>query len=168
VSEPDAAAVRREINARRRAQALQMRREGATFDAIASRMGVTRGAARKMVAREVRSLSNESPPEERRLIHAEALMDLWRVLHGPASQGDMAAIDRFLRVEERLARLLGLDRQPPHEADERPADAAGRSDRAESSPDDDEDEDVPRRFRRQPAGVTAGHDIWSTGERETG
>ena len=60
--------------------------------------------------KEVRLLAGESDTEERRLLHAEALMDLWRVLYGPATAGDIDAIDRFLQVEERIARLLGLDR----------------------------------------------------------
>jgi hypothetical protein len=93
-----------------RAAAFQMRREGAAFDSIGSRLGVNRGAARKLVQKEVRLLAGESDTEERRLLHAEALMDLWRVLYGPATAGDADAIDRFLRVEERIASLLGLDR----------------------------------------------------------
>ena len=52
------------------------------------------------------------------MVHAEALLDIWRVLYGPASQGDLAAIDRFLRVEERLSRLLGLDRRPEESSGE--------------------------------------------------
>jgi hypothetical protein len=93
-----------------RAAAFQMRREGAAFDSIGSRLGVNRGAARKLVQKEVRLLAGESDTEERRLLHAEALMDLWRVLYGPATAGDSDAIDRFLRVEQRIASLLGLDR----------------------------------------------------------
>ena len=93
-----------------RAAAFQMRREGAAFDSIGARLGVNRGAARKLVQKEVRLLAGESDTEERRLLHAEALMDLWRVLYGPATAGDADAIDRFLRVEERIASLLGLDR----------------------------------------------------------
>ena len=93
-----------------RAAAFQMRREGAPFDSIGIRLGVNRGAARKLVQKEVRLLAGESDTEERRLVHAEALMDLWRVLYGPATAGDIDAIDRFLRVEERISSLLGLDR----------------------------------------------------------
>ena len=44
-------------------------------------------------------------------------MDLWRVLYGPATAGDIDAIDRFLRVEERISRLLGLDRPTGGEGD---------------------------------------------------
>ena len=93
-----------------RAAAFQMRREGAPFDSIGIRLGVNRGAARKLVQKEVRLLAGESDTEERRLLHAEALMDLWRVLYSPATAGDIHAIDRFLRVEERISSLLGLDR----------------------------------------------------------
>src|SRR3954469_24908036 len=118
MAEPDPAAVRREIAARRRAQGFQMRREGPTLGAIAARLGVSRATARRMISREVSTLSTEMQPEERRIVHAEALMDLWRVLHTPASQGDMPSIDRFLRVEERLSRLLGLDRGADESAGE--------------------------------------------------
>jgi hypothetical protein len=100
-----------------RAAAFQMRREGAAFDSIGSRLGVNRGAARKLVQKEVRLLAGETDIEERRLLHAEALMDLWRVLYGPATAGDINAIDRFLRVEERISRLLGLDRPTGGEGD---------------------------------------------------
>lgn len=106
----DEASVRREANARMRAAAFQLRREGAAFDSIGSRLGVNRGAARKLVQKEVRLLAGEVETEERRVLHAEALMDLWRVLYGPATAGDIDAIDRFLRVEERISSLLGLDR----------------------------------------------------------
>ena len=108
----DEASVRREASARMRAAAFQMRREGASFDSIGTRLGVNRGAARKLVQKEVRLLAGEADTEERRLLHAEALMDLWRVLYGPATAGDIDAIDRFLRVEERIASLLGLPRPP--------------------------------------------------------
>jgi hypothetical protein len=119
MADRDQATVRREIAARRRAQAFQMRREGASFEAIGSRLGITRQAAHKMIAREVRYLAMEAEVEERRLVHAEALMDIWRALYPLASEGDLAAVDRFLRVEERLARLLGLDRQADGGPDER-------------------------------------------------
>jgi hypothetical protein len=104
----DEATLRREIAARRRAQAFQMRREGLTTDAIASRLGVTPRSVDRMVSRELRATVAEADLAERRQLHAEALMDIWRALYGRAKQGELEAIDRFLRVEERLAELLGL------------------------------------------------------------
>jgi hypothetical protein len=161
MAEPDPAAVRREIAARRRAQAFQMRREGATMDAIAARLGVSRSTVRRMIAREVSALSAEMQPDERRVVHAEALMDLWRVLHPSASQGDMAAIDRFLRVEERLSRLLGLDRGSDDSAGEQAL-------RILVGPDGEEPSDEPaappsRRFARESAAVAADEG-WDTGD----
>jgi len=111
VSETETATARREMAARRRAQAFRMRREGATFEAIASRLGVTRRSAQRMVARELRASAAEDAADDRRRLHAEALMDIWRALQARAAAGEVEAIDRFLRVEERLAALLGLDRR---------------------------------------------------------
>lgn len=161
MSEPDAAAVRREIAARRRAQAFQMRREGATMEAIAARLGVSRSTVRRMIAREVSVLSAEMQPDERRVVHAEALMELWKVLHPSAAQGDMAAIDRFLRVEERLSRLLGLDRRADDSANEQAL-------RILVGPDGEEASEEPasapaRRFAREPAAVDADGP-WDAGD----
>ena len=112
MDESDKAAARRESAARMRTKAMKMRREGANFDSIGSRLGVTRATARKLVSRELSALSSESGVDERRLLHADVLMELWRSLYPSAVTGDPAAVDRFLRVEERLSRLLGLDLQP--------------------------------------------------------
>lgn len=112
MDESDKAAARRESAARMRMKAMKMRREGANFDSIGTRLGVTRATARKLVSRELSALSSESGVDERRLLHADVLMELWRSLYPSAVTGDPAAVDRFLRVEERLSRLLGLDLQP--------------------------------------------------------
>ena len=61
-----------------------------------------------MVSRELRTTVAGADLAERRQLHAEALMDIWRTLYARAKQGELDAIDRFLRVEERLAELLGL------------------------------------------------------------
>lgn len=107
---PDNAETRRALIARQRKMALQMSRGGASMESIAERLGVTRGQARKMVTREVKDFADTGAAnQERRLVHVEALMELWRTLYTPACAGDYDAIDRFLRVEERLSRLLALD-----------------------------------------------------------
>jgi hypothetical protein len=115
----DEAGARREAAARLRAKAIKMRREGASLDSIGTRLGVTRATARKLVARELSSLSSESGIEERRLLHADVLMELWRVLYPAAVSGAAAAVDRFLRVEERISQLLGLDLRPEGNGDGR-------------------------------------------------
>lgn len=148
MSDRDQAAIRREIAARRRAQAFQMRREGASFEAIGNRIGVTRSQAHKMVTREVRLLAGETDVEEHRQLHVEALMDLWRAFHGAAAEGDVAAADRFLRVEERLSRLLGLDHAAAPDAEPPPPPATAAT--------PDAGADRRRRFRRSSDLVEVG------------
>ncbi len=109
VSEPNEAENRRIIAARQRRMAIQMSRAGESMEAIAARLGVTRGAARKMVTREAKEFADHTQTDDRRMVHVEALMELWRVLYTPACAGDLANVDRFLKVEERLSRLLALD-----------------------------------------------------------
>ncbi|MGD9573496.1 MAG: hypothetical protein AB7V62_16585 [Thermoleophilia bacterium] len=86
-----------------------MSRSGESLDSIAGRLGVNRSTARKMVSREARAFIDEAQTDDRRMVHVEALMELWRALYTPATSGDLEAVDRFLRVEERLSRLLALD-----------------------------------------------------------
>lgn len=100
---------RRVVVARQRRMAIQMSRSGESLESIASRLGVTRGAARKMVTREARDFADQTLIEDRRMVHVEALMELWRNLYGPACAGDLDVVDRFLQVEQRLSRLLALD-----------------------------------------------------------
>ncbi len=102
------AETRRQQAARQRRMAIQMSRSGESLDSIAGRLGVTRSTARKMVSREA-SFVDEAQNDDRRMVHVEALMELWRVLYSPATSGDLEAVDRFLKVEERLSRLLALD-----------------------------------------------------------
>ena len=98
-----------EISARRRMSAMQLWRSCVSIAEIARRLDVTRQQALKLVRREVEVVIQENDPELVRTLHSEALMDVWYALYRPAAEGDIEAIDRFLRVEERIARLLGLD-----------------------------------------------------------
>lgn len=114
-----------EISARRRMSAMQLWRSGVSIAEIARRLEVTRQQALKLVSKEVDVVVQENAPDLVRTLHSEALMDVWYALYRPAAEGDMDAIDRFLRVEERIARLLGLDlAQGPHESLPEPPQAA--------------------------------------------
>jgi hypothetical protein len=109
MSEVNEAESRRMHAARQRKMAIQMSRAGESLESIAGRLGVTRGAARKMVTREARDSAGSTLTADRRMVHVEALMELWRTLYTPATNGDLPSVDRFLKVEERLSRLLALD-----------------------------------------------------------
>ncbi len=109
MSEVSDAENRRNQSARQRRMAVQMSRSGESLESVAMRLGVTRSAARRMVTREARDFAHQTASEDRRMVHVEALMELWRALYAPACAGDLDAVDRFLKVEARLSRLLALD-----------------------------------------------------------
>ncbi len=144
---------RRQSAPRRRALALQMRREGGSYDAIASRLGTNRQSAQRIVSRQLKNLAREDDPELTRQLHVEALRELWRSLVGPASRGDLDAIDRFLKVEERIAQLTGID-APLVAADGEPSqDGAptSRTSKRDKAAGDDNGAEPASKRRRSPA-----------------
>jgi hypothetical protein len=122
----------RRINiAQRRAQAVKLRLAGMRYEDIATQLGyTTRGAAAQDVQRALAAEISE-PAEELRAIEVQRLDMLWhtamKVLtrqHVTVSNGKVVyldgtpvkddgpvlhAIDRLLRIQERRAKLLGLD-----------------------------------------------------------
>ncbi len=98
------AAVRARVEA---ARAVQAARFAGSHTATNAEMSPAQ--VRKMFARELKAMGGDSSERELRVVHVEALMELWRALYPAAVAGDLDAVDRFVRVEERVARLLGLD-----------------------------------------------------------
>lgn len=96
---------------KRREQAMLLRRSGWTFDRIADKLGVTMQRAHAMV--------NEGLAESR--VQVAAIADELRAqqvsrldgmldkLYPKAAKGDVQAIDRVVKIEERRAKLFGLD-----------------------------------------------------------
>lgn len=106
------AAPERVIAAERRVKALELRKLGFTYRRIGEQLGVTESAAHKMVTKSLQELnekSAESAVEVRRL-ELERL-DEWllRVAQEMKNGRTLAAIDRGIRIQNRRARLLGLD-----------------------------------------------------------
>jgi len=109
VSKRQPAAVPTAEAMQRERDALELRRAGATYDAIADRLGYTnRGAAYKAVQRGLRRTIQE-PADELRQLEVERLDRLLTAVWRSAMGGNLGAVDRVLRVAERRARLLGLD-----------------------------------------------------------
>lgn len=140
-----------EIAARRRASAMELWRSGVSIAEIGRRIDVTRQQAHRLIAREVDAIRGESKAHELRVLHSEALMDVWYGLYREAVDGKIEAVDRFLRVEERLARLQGLDRAP---GDVQPSPAA---DAEAVSGDDDEVGEPAAGLRRRTFVDSAPH-----------
>ena len=93
----------------RHLQALELRKAGATYQAIAEQLGYAHAkSAYKAVASALRATLREPAAGVRELEVARldsALLAVWRRVQA----GDDKAIDRLLRISERRAKLLGLD-----------------------------------------------------------
>lgn len=94
-----------------KAEALKLRLQGLTYEEIASRLGVSSSAAHKWVTAElaeIREKRAETASDLRGMMSAR--LDIARSALMPAvAAGDPSAIRALLAVEERTARLWGLD-----------------------------------------------------------
>jgi predicted transcriptional regulator len=97
------------VEAHQRAvQALELRKAGATYEAIATRLGVTHAAVIKMVNKLLAESAAQPAAEVRELeLHRldTMILGLWQ----QARAGDVQAIDRVLKIMDRRASYLGLD-----------------------------------------------------------
>ena len=100
----------RRINAHdRHLKALELRKAGATYRAIAEQLGYAQPrGAHKAVSSALKATLRE-PAEELRTLELERLDAMALALWRRAQAGDEKAVDRCLRIMERRARLLGLD-----------------------------------------------------------
>ena len=100
----------RRLNARDKAvQALVLRKEGHTYDAIAQQVGFrTRQAAYNAVIRLLRKTAQE-PADELRKLELDRLTEIINVLWPKVIAVDMQAIDRYLRLSKRMSELTGID-----------------------------------------------------------
>ena len=104
---------RKDVNAAERARrALDLRKAGATYDAIARACGfANRNGAYQAIQRELARTLQE-PADDLRRLEAERLNDLYRAMAPKALGGDTWSVDRCLAIMARRAALLGLDMPP--------------------------------------------------------
>lgn len=93
----------------RKLQALELRKAGVSFQAIADALGYRSASGAFAAVKAALKTTLREPANELReleLARLDALLlPLWRRAQG----GDDKAVDRCLRIMERRARLLGLD-----------------------------------------------------------
>jgi len=95
--------------AERRGQALALRKAGIGYPAIARQLGYAGpSGAYKAIVTALRALTRE-PAEELRTLELARLDELLAGLWADARQGNVAKVDRVLKVMARRAALLGLD-----------------------------------------------------------
>lgn len=102
---------RRIATAARQHRVWQMRSAGMTMPAIAQAEQISVTHVHRIVNRALQELRRETKQEaeEYRVVYLENLRALRLRLWPKALSGDYAAIDRVLRIDDRIAHLLGLD-----------------------------------------------------------
>lgn len=97
--------------AEKQAQSIELRKAGATYDQIARKVGyANRGSAYRAVKSALEKITEEPAYELRNLISERLdvmLLGVWQ----QARSGHLGAIDRAIKIEERRAKLFGLDKQ---------------------------------------------------------
>ena len=89
--------------------ALELRKKGHTFARIAEEIGYADAATAYNAVMKALQETFREPAEELRGLEATRLDDLQEKLSGNIGPGNVAVVDRVLRIMERRARLLGLD-----------------------------------------------------------
>lgn len=97
--------------AERRARALDMRKDGATYEAIGKELKISAQAAWKIVTKylkQAREQTDESVSDLRDMMKRR-LLEANESLAPKIREGDHKAIDTYIRLQARLAALHGLD-----------------------------------------------------------
>lgn len=97
-------------NADRRRQAVELRLDGMSYEAIADRLGWRSHSSAHAAVQDGLQDAIREPAESLIRLELLRLDELHRACWGKAMAGDLRAVDRVLRVMERRARLLGLDK----------------------------------------------------------
>lgn len=90
-------------------QALELRKGGVSFPVIAKKLGYKHPSGAYEAVRAALKRTEQEPADEVRRIAVERLDRILFAIWQKALDGDYEAIDRVLRIEQRRAKLLGLD-----------------------------------------------------------
>ena len=93
----------------KQAKALALRKAGVSYVGIAEALGYASGSgAFKAVSSGLKKTLQE-PADELRTLELARLDDMLKAIAPHVSAGNLTAIDRALKIQERRAKLLGLD-----------------------------------------------------------
>lgn len=93
----------------RQRQGLELRKAGATYQQIADQLGYKHASsASKAVKKALDSLVTESA-DDLRVIEVARLNHMMLAIWDRIQGGDLKAIDRGLRIQQRMSELMGLD-----------------------------------------------------------
>lgn len=101
-------------NEERRQLAVNLRKQGNDYQTIGNALGITRQAAHKMVKRALDRIRATTEEDAQTIIDLEAqrLDDIMvtMMVEATKAEPDYFAVDRVLKIMERRAKLLGLDK----------------------------------------------------------
>ncbi len=109
------------VAAERRRTAIGLRRNGATYEQIAEALDIAVGTARNYVKDALESIEKDvaETAEEVRELELQRLDHMLRILaqkvESAAAEDDYRPMQMQLRIQERRARLLGLDAPAKHD-----------------------------------------------------
>jgi DNA-binding CsgD family transcriptional regulator len=98
-----------------RGEILRLRRQGYVYREIAERVGRSIGSVHRTVQRAMAEAKRENREEADDLADAQIerlqaiLTKLWPLAYPESGNPDMDAVDRVLKIEQRIAALRGLD-----------------------------------------------------------
>lgn len=95
----------------RRREILELRLGGASITAICERMGIGRATAMRHLTKAMAELQDQVEPGAAQLKTMElARLDrMWTPVYTRAVKGDLPYVDRALRIQERRAKITGID-----------------------------------------------------------
>ena len=99
---------RKSVERSRRVEALSLRIAGLTYEQIADRLNISKDGARDLINRTLDRAENQVVQEMRDLEGAR-LDRSQAAIWSKVLEGDVKAVDSFLRISQRRARLFGLD-----------------------------------------------------------
>lgn len=91
--------------------ALKLRMTGMTYEDIGNQMGVSKNGAYKAVMRALGKLNAQvvEGADKLRTLELQRLDALYTQMYSQAERGNQGAVDRCIKIQERRAKLLGLD-----------------------------------------------------------
>jgi hypothetical protein len=87
-----------------------MRKAGTTYERIARELGYRGPSSAYKAIQSALQKTLQEPAHELRIIEMERLNALYFSVYQQARQGQLGAVDRCLKIHERIAKLMGLDR----------------------------------------------------------
>lgn len=106
--------VRRLEALERQLQALELRKAGLSYPVIADKLGYASASGAYQAVESAIQKVLEEPAEKVRKMALSRLDSFMLSIWPKLREGDLTAIDRALKIEERRAKLLGLDKIQVH------------------------------------------------------